>query len=545
MAPPRKPAPEEREDEDLDEVSRLLEAYLLRAAAEPGLEPDAFLAGGEPLGAAVREEFHRRLAALDVIEEALARIEVAPPLMPGDRLGRYEILGVLGRGGMGEVYRARDARLDRVVALKVLPPTACADERMLRRFRREAATAATLSHPDLVTVFDLEEAEGRVFITMEFVAGQTLRQLFTLGALAPAERVAIIARVARAIGAAHRAGIVHRDLKPENIILEPDGTPKVLDFGLAKRFDPSPVRLTTLSGEVMGTSGYMSPEQVQGRAVGPTSDQFALAAVLFEWLGGRQPFDARGGYETARSIIHDPPRRLRAPLPGVDGLERVLTRALSKRPAERYASMEEFAGELERVLAGESPRGGRCPAAVRQRRRLALWTVLLLAALMAGMKVAIDRARGGAAEEGPPRPAIAQYPFLPYDGGERHPSLGQQLDDALATALKYRFADRGARIVRAFNFRELPTRRQQLERAHQLGANLGIMPAYHLHGGQLTVRLRAVYFEDPGDYAEAFSDPLQISSDDLISPAGRSVRSAIARLSQTLFEQLAAPRGPR
>src|SRR5512132_379721 len=222
------------------------------------------------------------------------------PLTPATRLGPYEIIAPLGAGGMGEVYRARDTRLKRDVAIKVLPQDVASSPERLARFEREATTVAGLNHPNIVTLFSIEEAEGTRFLTMELVEGQSLDHSITPGGLPAARVVELGIAMADALAAAHEKGVIHRDLKPANVMLTKDGRVKVLDFGLAKlaasdsNTDLTQAATTTTppsdAGHVVGTVPYMAPEQIRGRAVDARTDLFALGAVLYELTSGKRPF---------------------------------------------------------------------------------------------------------------------------------------------------------------------------------------------------------------------------------------------------------------
>ncbi len=224
-------------------------------------------------------------------------------LRPGTRLGPYEVQAPLGAGGMGEVYRARDERLGREVAVKVLPAEALADPDRLRRFEQEARAAGALNHPNLLTVFDTGQHEGNPYVVFELLEGATLRQVVGRAALPARKAVDYAVQIAQGLAAAHEKGIVHRDLKPENLFVTRDGRVKILDFGLAKlrpAFDPrapreegATISTATGAGVVLGTVGYMSPEQVRGDPADHRSDIFAFGAVFHEMLSGERPFRAR------------------------------------------------------------------------------------------------------------------------------------------------------------------------------------------------------------------------------------------------------------
>lgn len=279
-------------------------------------------------------------------------------LTSGIRLGAYEIEAPLGAGGMGEVYRARDTRLGRDVALKVLPEETAADLDRLKRFQREARTVAALNHPHIVTIHSVEEVNGTHFITMELVEGSVLGRLIPRGGL-PLDRFLELAiPLADAVAAAHEKGIVHRDLKPGNVMVDKRGMVKVLDFGLAKISDPGDdvqsSKMDTMSqtqaGLVMGTVPYMSPEQLQGQHVDQRSDIFSLGGVLYEMVAGAPPFSGQGSAELMSAILRDQPKpvtELRTDVPS--GLQRILDRCLAKEVSHRYASTRELRDALERL----------------------------------------------------------------------------------------------------------------------------------------------------------------------------------------------------
>jgi predicted ATPase len=277
-------------------------------------------------------------------------------LAVGSRLGPYEIVSPLGAGGMGEVYRARDTRLDRDVAIKVLPERLAADRERLTRFEREARSASALNHPNVVTIYDVGE-EGSVFyIAMELVEGKTLRELIAGGALPLRDLLQIGSQAAEGLARAHSSGILHRDLKPDNLMVSEDGFVKILDFGLAKVSDSSAEpqktisRELTESGAVMGTVPYMSPEQAAGRPLDFRSDQFSLGCVLYEMATGKRAFDRDTAAETLAAIIREEPEPIgslnaRVPAP----LCWIVERCLAKDPDQRYASTRDLARDVVAV----------------------------------------------------------------------------------------------------------------------------------------------------------------------------------------------------
>jgi Tol biopolymer transport system component len=277
---------------------------------------------------------------------------------PGTRLGPYEIVAQLGQGGMGVVFRARDTKLDRDVAVKVLPRNLAEDEDALGRFEREAKAVAALSHPNILAIHDFGSEEGTVYAAMELLEGETLRQRLQDGALPTRKAVEIALEIASGLAAAHEKGIVHRDLKPENVFLLQSGQVKVLDFGLARvqpvvapeRSDVPTVSLSTEPGRVMGTVGYMAPEQVRGRAVDERADIFSFGAVLYEMLSGRRAFSGDSPVETLNAILkEDPPSLFDSTPTASPALDRIVRRCLEKRPEERFRTAHDLAIALDAI----------------------------------------------------------------------------------------------------------------------------------------------------------------------------------------------------
>jgi TolB-like protein/Tfp pilus assembly protein PilF len=262
------------------------------------------------------------------------------------RLGRYEILAPLGTGGMGEVYRARDTRLGRDIAIKLLPADLARDPERLARIEREARIVAALNHPNIVTLHSVEDEDGVRFLTMELVEGRSLAAELAAGPLPMDVVVATGAAIADALAAAHERGIVHRDLKPANVMRTPDGRVKVLDFGIARNAS-APGGATTVTGEAVGTVPYMAPEQLRGEAVDARADLFALGVLLHELATGRRPFAGAASAEIMTAILRDPPEpitRLRPDAP--PALARIVARCLEKDPAARVQTAQEVAGAL-------------------------------------------------------------------------------------------------------------------------------------------------------------------------------------------------------
>jgi hypothetical protein len=274
----------------------------------------------------------------------------------GTRLGSFEVLALLGEGGMGEVYRARDERLGREVALKILAADFLAAPEYLRRFIGEARTASSLNHRNIVTIFEVGRAGDRPFLAMELVDGPTLRQLAGKGLLPLRKVLDVVVQVAEGLSAAHEASLVHRDLKPENLMVARDGTVKILDFGLAKPFGAAASGelaaglAKTSTGVVVGTASYMSPEQALGHSVDFRSDQFCLGLILYELLTGKKAFERSSAVQTLTAIIEEEPEPIERLNPRTPGpLAWIVERCLAKDPEERYASTRDLARELMQV----------------------------------------------------------------------------------------------------------------------------------------------------------------------------------------------------
>jgi eukaryotic-like serine/threonine-protein kinase len=283
-------------------------------------------------------------------------------LPSGARLGVYEIVGSLGAGGMGEVYRASDTKLGRTVAIKVLPDAFAADAERVPRFEREAKVLASLNHPHIAALFGMEEAAGRHFLIMELVEGETLEDRLRAGALPIDETLGFAVEMADALETAHEQGIVHRDLKPANVKITPDGKVKVLDFGLAKAVDSgaaaqNPAHSPTLSvgatqaGMIMGTAAYMSPEQAKGLLVDRRSDVFSFGVVLYEMLSGRQPFRGETAAEVMASVMLRDADLTALPPTIHPRLRDIVTRCLDKQPRQRWQSMGDLRVEFEALRA--------------------------------------------------------------------------------------------------------------------------------------------------------------------------------------------------
>jgi predicted ATPase len=293
-------------------------------------------------------------------------------LLPGTRLGPYEIVALLGAGGMGEVYRARDVRLNRSVAIKILPAAFAADQESLQRFEREARSASALNHPNIVTVYELGQHAETHYIAMELIKGKTLREMLRSGPLALRRALEIAAQAAEGLAKAHEAGIAHRDLKPENLMISEDGFVKLVDFGLAK---PAPAggagmetrteaSLQTGAGVVMGTVHYMSPEQAAGRALDFRSDQFSFGLVLYEIVTGKRAFHRNTVAEILVAIMREQAEPIGAQIPDAPApLCWAIERCLAKEPDKRYAATRDLAAELAAIRDRFSEKPARAAAA--------------------------------------------------------------------------------------------------------------------------------------------------------------------------------------
>ena len=309
-------------------------------------------------------------------------------LSAGTQLGPYEVVDLLGAGAMGEVYKARDTRLRRTVAVKVLPAALSEDAERLRRFEQEARAAGALNHPNIVAVHDMGTADGSPYVVSELLEGETLRERLLAGPLPLRKVLDYATQMARGLAAAHERGIVHRDLKPENVFVTRDGSVKILDFGLAKLAAgyesgrSSPEEALTRPGTVLGTVGYMSPEQVRGQATDHRSDIFSFGSILYEMLTGAKAFRGRSAVETMNAILREDPPDLNVSHPDLPpAVERIVSHCLEKNPDERFQSARDLAFDLYAVSHLSSVSGLRALPGARRRPR-ARTVLLVLAALV-------------------------------------------------------------------------------------------------------------------------------------------------------------------
>jgi Tol biopolymer transport system component len=433
------------QDDRWQEIDRLFDAVLEREPAQRA----SFIAEACGDDDELRRELESLLAALERADKFIEgpAIAVAAKAAAGEsasvigrKIGPYRVLSLIGAGGMGEVYLAEDSRLRRNVALKLLPTEFTHDRDRIRRFEREARAASALNHPNIVTIYEIGQADGAYFIATELVEGQTLRDFMPLARTQTKEALKVIIQVADALSAAHSAGIVHRDIKPENIMLRRDGYVKVLDFGLAKLTEPSPARETspegtehTDTGAVMGTVAYMSPEQALGKEVDHRTDIFSLGVVLYEMMAGMHPFKGPTTAATFDALLNrEPPPPLSSNPDISPELERIITRAIEKDRELRYQTASDLRAELKRWqrTVDSSPststqtqmpwsRGSR----KSRRAQMITVAVTLIAVLIVGSLLFVGWRRWRPRESTPPLRNLSFAQLTDQPGVEWFPSL--------------------------------------------------------------------------------------------------------------------------
>ena len=425
-------------------------------------------------------------------------------LPAGSRLGNYEVVGALGAGGMGEVYRARDVRLRRIVALKVLVPSADVLPTAVRRLEEEARSASILNHPNIVTIYGVGEEGDITYIAMEYVEGATLRSLLTDGALAIPIALDIAVQLAEAMAAAHAAGIVHRDLKPENVIVTAVGIVKVLDFGLARRSgilggldaenDEDTVAPLTKEGVILGTVGYMSPEQASGRPVSAQSDQFSFGVMLYEMLAGQRPFRHATPVETLSAIIRDTAPLMRDSNPCVpDPLEQLVGRCLAKAPGDRFANTVDLAVQLRQMRTASID--ANAPTAVVSEPTVLLpQTVTRRYALWVAGGAAVAAVVGSAAwTMWPQAIGTRSLAVLPFANGSSDPDA-DYLSDGITESLIQRVSRLPSLQVKArsvvFGFKGKPI--DPLAAGQQLKVDAVLTGTVTQRAGRLTVAVELV-----------------------------------------------------
>ena len=382
--------------------------------------------------------------------------------MQGQRLGNYEIIDKLGEGGMGEVWRARDERLNRTVAVKVLPPDLAADALRRARFEQEARALGALNHPNIVAVYDVGQDDGRSYIVSELVDGESLRGIIDRGPLPMRKLIDYAVQMAEALAAAHELGIIHRDFKPENVMVTRTGRVKVLDFGLAKQSLPLGDKTATMAlshpGMVMGTVGYMSPEQVRGEAVDARSDIFSFGCALYEMVAGKRAFHGPSSIETMNAILHAEVPEFEANPALPPALGTIIRRCLEKRPEQRFQSAADLAFALG-SLSNASASGIHPPVVQRRRRRLLRLSLAVLAAML------VLFAAGFAASFWMPRHTTPQFQRITFRKG--------YIDNA-------RFSSDARNVIYEASWEGAPSRIYLAVPGNPESRDLGLPPGSHL-----------------------------------------------------------------
>ena len=351
-------------------------------------------------------------------------------LPAGTRLGPYEILAPLGAGGMGEVYRARDKKLDRDVAIKVLPQSVAADPDTLARFEREAKAVAALSHPNILAIFDFGTHDGISYAVMELLEGETLRHRLDYLPIPQKQAVDYALQVAKGLSAAHQKGVIHRDLRPENIFVTKDRQVKILDFGLAKKVGPSAPTASsqTEPGTVMGTAGYMSPEQVKGLQVDHRSDIFSFGTILYELLSGKKAFKRDTNAETMAAIMNDEPPELSESGRSISpGLDHIVRHCLEKDRDNRFQTAKDVAfalSEQSSLSVGSGARGAQFAAPATDKKKVLIAVVAVVVLAVVGV-ILMRRPHRGAGEAG----GVKRVAVLPFE------NLGVPGDDYFADGI--------------------------------------------------------------------------------------------------------------
>jgi serine/threonine-protein kinase len=417
-------------------------------------------------------------------------------LSPGDRIGQYEILRPIGAGGMGEVYCARDEKLGRQVALKIVPAELAENAEAMRRFEQEARSASALNHPNIVTIYEINRSDAFSWIAMELIDGDDLRTIMHREPLSMKNALRIATKVADGLAAAHERGIVHRDLKPDNIMVTPEGFVKILDFGLAKQLRAFANDDTTMPhtspGTIFGTVGYMSPEQATGKEMDARSDQFSLGVMLYEMLTHKRPFEHESRTETLAAILRDgvPPPSASNEAVSFD-LDRIVSRCLSKNPRERYASTRDLARDLREARDSFTQSGsGRVFSAPAPRRvnrnRLVAWigAAVLLLALAGGAYVMWQR-RVTAHEI----TAVAVVPFRDLDGTAQ----GRVFADGISEMVAARLAQsRALRVASPFDGAPIGENDDVRAIARRTGARAVIRGSVQRGGGDVRVTVSLI-----------------------------------------------------
>ncbi len=494
----------------MDRRQEILRVYHEVRRRDPR-DRDAFLADSCARDPELRREVESLLAAAEDEpdnaggQQRATSTSVASATFPfpANRLAHYRILGKLGAGGMGEVYRARDEQLNRDVAIKVLPAVSVDDEAARARLVREARAAAALNHPHICTVHEVGEAAGRAYIAMELVEGQTLDARLTAGPLPFDEVMRYGGQLADALAHAHERGIVHRDLKSANVIVTPNGRLKVLDFGLAKRLTSNELTQVgtefdatfTQPGTIMGTLAYMSPEQLRGQPTQAASDVWALGVVLYEMASALRPFQGQTAFELSDAILNDRPRSLPSSIQ--PALQSVISRCLEKEPGERYKSGGEVRAALDVMLMGGAGSGvAEMPPAPITERTQPVVTVTVSRRRVIGIGVAavILAALGLATWKWLPVTAdVRTLAVLPFENRLKDEDL-EYLCEGIAESLIKQTS--GLRMLKVSNLAAVlglkPESADPAAAGRQLGAETVLAGTLEREGSRLLISARLV-----------------------------------------------------
>ncbi len=450
-------------------------------------------------------------------------------LPAGHRLGPYEVVAPLGAGGMGEVYLARDVRLDRTVAVKILPRELAVDERYRQRFEREARAASALSHPHIAHVYDVGEQDGTHFIAMEYVEGENLRDLVTRGPLDVDRIVEIGAQMASALEEAHARGVVHRDIKSANAVVTPKGQVKVLDFGLARRDregadlvgSQQVTEARTQAGVVVGTVPYMSPEQALGKDLDARTDLFSLGVVLYELATGRLPFVGNTATQTIDQICHATPVELGASRKDVPAeLERIVRKCLEKDRDRRYASARDLVVDLRNLQRDRASGTGPVVAAPRRpsRRLLAVGAAALLAVVAVGAGLLYRASARGASIE-----SVAVLPFENATGDPANEYLSDGISESLINKLSSLPGLRVISRTSAFSFKGKKLGPAEIGRT--LGVDALLVGSLAQRGASLAITAELVSVHDD---RQLWGEKYNRSADDVLKVEGE-IAATIAR----------------
>lgn len=453
--------------------------------------------------------------------------DVAPPrdidLSQGDTIGHYEIVSLIGRGGMGAVYRAHDTRLDRDVALKFLPAYLGTDPEAREQLLREARSAAALDHPNVCSIHEIADADdGRMFIAMACYEGQTLKERISRDSLSIDECVSTALQVARALSAAHARGIVHRDIKPGNILVGSDGAVRLLDFGLAMVLDKS----DSTSRMTPGTVGYMSPEQAHNLPLDQRTDIWSLGVVLYEMLSGVRPFRAATARDTVRAILHDEPEpigTLRPDLPPLLGT--IVGRLLQKDPAARYASADDLLRDLSIVVHSSNPDS---PSRNSGTRRALLVGGAILLVVVAGLlpwRSVRDSAAASRFASGRARPSIAVLPLASLSGDSADAVLARGITQELTAVLA---GSGGMRVIASTSVSGFKTREQDVRKiADSLGVSSLLEGALNKVGSRVQLQVRLI---DGADGTTRWSASYDREFGEMLSVRDEVARAVAAEL---------------